>query len=919
MKKFHFIVVVLYLQTCVFPLLAQTIHPKDSIPVKEYGNVSVYVNTNLLLMDKEGIKVYLVSGKDTLRAEYNNGNFYFNHIPVGIARVYAWTDGFVTDSDTLMVQAGKQIRKNLYLTDRVLQLQAVVVKGHTPAFVYRGDTIRFNPKGVRVLEDDMARHILEQMPGVEISESGVSVMGKMVEKTYVDGKKIFGENPITAIDHVQATDVVNIYAYDEDVHKEQEKKNRKGGRRRVLNIETKSKMINSTDGNLITGVGGNMGKQTTSNHDVRYAAGGCFNFFSEEMLLAVNVMQNNLNRTSNMPMYFLMISRQPFPIYTEASLGDLEFSRRWEKTPGFYKEIKAEYKFTRTASEANRLSEQEYFATDAFQQRSYSNQTHSENRKNSHNAVVGFHMNDEKWGSLAVDYTFQADNSGNDALQRMTNRTDGVLTEGTQRQGDKKTGRRSNGKVAWNFFSGDWRYALTLDYWNRTEDASEHRENDLSGVQEVLLIPSDEMGNKWDINTKIGYSLSQEHSGNIALSYRFLSDNSHIYRMAWNQLTGELDPANTYAYRNHIIEHTPNIALSDLPVGKSKLSMEVGWRHSEVKDRKKETLNEYSKSFDAFVASFSLENKAMNLNYALETRLPDVEQLRSELTNSNPYFLSCGNPHLKEAMMHKIGLSKEFRLDEYGHYLDVRGDWTYVHNLITNRTLYFGEETYLPDYQYTAIANSSLSTFDNLQGAWEGNVSITWEKPFIKQKLQLSVNQAVGYGRTPYYYNNVEDFSRTRKWSGRVTLSINSVPRMRIMTRWNSSYRQTDTKLSGQKNWNWTNGFAADLTYKPFWKYFFANAAYRYQIQTYQGDRPALRQHILNLYVGAKVFKRRGELSLTAYDLFHSSVRQRIQVKDNYINYTDNEDFGRYFTLNFTWTFRKLKSNRADISTGVMW
>lgn len=81
-----------------------------------------------------------------------------------------------------------------------------------------------------------------------------------MEKTYVDGKKIFGENPMNALNHLPANDVVYISAYDEDEHKEQTRKNRKGKKRRVLNIETKSKLVNSKEGNLIASIGGNMEK-----------------------------------------------------------------------------------------------------------------------------------------------------------------------------------------------------------------------------------------------------------------------------------------------------------------------------------------------------------------------------------------------------------------------------------------------------------------------------------------------------------------------------------------------------------------------------------------------------------------------------------------------------------------------------------
>ena len=222
----------------------------------------------------DAVKANLICGKDTLKEDYKSSVFFFwNKVPVGIARAIVWADGFIADSDTLYVHEGQTTQKDFYLTDRVIQLQAVTVKGKIPAMVYRGDTIRFNPQGINILEDDVARNILEQMPGVEVSEQSVKVAGKDVEKTYVDGKKIFGENPMNALNHLSANDVVYISAYDEDEHKEQTRKNRKGKKRRVLNIETKSKLVNSKEGNLIASIGGNMEKKQLADHDVRYGIG----------------------------------------------------------------------------------------------------------------------------------------------------------------------------------------------------------------------------------------------------------------------------------------------------------------------------------------------------------------------------------------------------------------------------------------------------------------------------------------------------------------------------------------------------------------------------------------------------------------------------------------------------------------------
>ena len=76
---------------------------------------------------------------------------------------------------------------------------------------------------------------------------------------------------------------------------------------------------------------------------------------------------------------------------------------------------------------------------------------------------------------------------------------------------------------------------------------------------------------------------------------------------------------------------------------------------------------------------------------------------------------------------------------------------------------------------------------------------------------------------------------------------------------------------------------------------------------------------MLNLYAGVKLFKRRGELSVTAYDLLHSYHNRMILMSDNYTSLLENENYGRYFSVNFTWTFRKIKSNRMDLSRGVAW
>ena len=152
MKRPNSIVCILYILFCCNIILsAQEVASTDSIiiPNKSIKYGKVQLHTSIMQASTDVIKANLICGKDTLKEDYRNAGFIFwNKVPVGIARAIVWADGFIADSDTLYVREGQTTRKDFYLTDRIIQLRAVTVKGKISTMVYRDDTIRFNPQGV---------------------------------------------------------------------------------------------------------------------------------------------------------------------------------------------------------------------------------------------------------------------------------------------------------------------------------------------------------------------------------------------------------------------------------------------------------------------------------------------------------------------------------------------------------------------------------------------------------------------------------------------------------------------------------------------------------------------------------------------------------------------------------------------------
>ena len=74
-----------------------------------------------------------------------------------------------------------------------------------------------------------------------------------------------------------------------------------------MDIVTKSKMVNSTDAQMLASAGATLGEVGRSGHHFRGAIGGVFNFFSDSLLVNANIMHNNLNiATNNNTLFFLL-------------------------------------------------------------------------------------------------------------------------------------------------------------------------------------------------------------------------------------------------------------------------------------------------------------------------------------------------------------------------------------------------------------------------------------------------------------------------------------------------------------------------------------------------------------------------------------------------------------------------------------
>ena len=323
-----------------------------------------------------GAVARLITGADTLYTVVTDGAFLFDGIPQGKANVTITHVSYETLSEDVEILLKTQ--KIFDLNDRVFSLEEVAVYGEMPLVTMVGDTIRFNAAAVKLLEDDVALSVLLQVPGVEVSESGITILGKNVSRTYVNKREIFGRDHMTALLHLPASEVISIDTYEEYANRDSLSRKENDSKVRVLNIRTKNPIFAAATGHALASLGRDFER---SEHD-RYGIGATGNFFSEYLLFAVNAFHNNIGRQSNrMSEILSSLNRRG---YMENTYVDASADKSWFETYSDNIRLRAGYTYNQTYSTAENSSWDLYLPSQEYDSRSDKTNAEIDNKQGRH-------------------------------------------------------------------------------------------------------------------------------------------------------------------------------------------------------------------------------------------------------------------------------------------------------------------------------------------------------------------------------------------------------------------------------------------------------------------------------------------------------------------------------------------------------
>ena len=121
--------------------------------------------------------------------------------------------GYNNETRTFTVSSARQSLGEIALKAGV-QIATVVKEAKALRTSQRGDTLSYNASAFKVATDADVEGLLKKMPGITITDGAVEAQGEEVQKIFVDGKEVFGEDVTTAIKSLPAEAVKSIEVFD---------------------------------------------------------------------------------------------------------------------------------------------------------------------------------------------------------------------------------------------------------------------------------------------------------------------------------------------------------------------------------------------------------------------------------------------------------------------------------------------------------------------------------------------------------------------------------------------------------------------------------------------------------------------------------------------------------------------------------
>ncbi len=881
-----------------------------------------------------------VSAK-TYTSTDGEGAFAFRAMAVGSYVVSVSYVGFKPMEKRVKVTDGRQAYTLRFVLEEDAQmLGEVSVQGRATRAEQRGDSLQYNAEAFQVMEGSSAEDLLAKMPGIVVEGGTVQAQGEQVQKVLVDGKEFFDGDVNLAIKNLPSDIIASIEVFDKKSEQAEFTGFDDGEEVKTINIVTKGGFRQGTFGEVSGGYG----------TDKRYKVNGNLNFFNDDRRISVLGMSNNVNQQnfSQEDLAGVMssgasgrggrggrgggggrsgggaggASTSNFMVgslggVTSANGLGLNYVDQW----GEKWKVTGSYFFNQSDNLTQQQTDREYFESvlpgmtySEYQERQMENWNHRFNLK------LDYQISDRTSLQIRPSLSFQ--NNDSYSLLQGKNLLDGTAESGTETKTDGNTDAYNIGadlNLRHRFLKEGRTLSLMVSGKVSNADGDTYTDylNTLYGADGLATSDSysqlkQTLNRQYSLRSNLSYTEKLTDRLQLQLGYKLSYTDSENDRKTYDRspltdLYDQLDESLSNEYQSGYLTQAGSVGLR-YRVGKfnAMLGVDAQWADlmgDLVYPQPDELSRKYFSVLPSFTLRYSLDRtNSLQLRYRSKSSAPSVTSLQNVIDNSNPLFLSAGNPNLDQQVSHTANL-RYIRTTKLGHTFIAMIGGTIQQDYVADSTFVAREDIELSP-SVTLNKGSQFTRPVNLDGYYSLQSMLTYGFPvdFLRSNINLSLS--ANYANVPTIFDGVESRTRELNLIPKIIIGSNISQNLDFTASYSAGISKMFSSLDTATGSDYvTHTAAAKLGWTFFWGLTFRST---FNYIGYTGLDTGTEDYFLwNLSLGKKFLKNNAaEIRLEAFDVLKQNQAFTHRTGSNYYDYVNSNVLQPYAMVTFVYTIR---------------
>lgn len=700
----------------------------------------------------------------------------------------------------------------LLMTSSSIMLKEAVVVGRAAQVMVRKDTLVYNPEGFRTPEGSAIEELIKRIPGAEVDEEGnITINGKEVKKILIDGKEFMLGDTETALKNLPVSIIQSMKFYDQQSDQARITGIEDGEKETVLDFSIKKGMNRGYMTNLDFAGGtkeryASRGMGSSFTDKTRIVLIGNFNnkeenagWWNRRGLNTRKMLGTNLNYDDGNKLKIDASIRwnrrdadnvnentsenfysEDYRTFSNNNSNSLSRSNEWrgnfrfEWKPDSLTNILVRANGNTDTSDGTQMSEAATFSVDPYLyvadplSAEGIADMYNRNLAVNHNlqSSLTYGENKSYWAMLQLyrrlnargrNVMLRVETSGGRGEQQNTSNNEVELFQIKNQTGEdstyytaryNSTPSRSSGYVIRAAYSEPlWKGAhVQASYELRyNQNTSDRQTYDFSNLPQNIFSAVIPEYRNWDAWLAPVYSNLDSYLDRSLSRYSEYKNYTHNLRLT---------------LRYHQEKYDYHLGFLVQPQRSNYIQDYRGIYVDTIRN-----VTNLTPTFD-FHYRFS-DQSNLRIQYRGDTRQPDISQLLDITDDSNPLYITQGNPGLKPQFTNSLNVYYNNYISRYKRSIVVYANYRNIHNSISNLV------------RYNSETGGSISRPENINGNWNVNSGL-----IFNTAIDSTAHWNIGT-ETRARYNNYVSYVAQEK----ADAAKNTTRSINLSERLNLSYR----------------------------------------------------------------------------------------------------------------------------------